>query len=191
MEFALFSPVSDSVQKFPLMQIARLALRSCILPFKYNPMSSKLNTWRILFDFKIWPDRIMVGNCSTQIPSDRVDKKLLRTNKPPVGLIRAICNTIPDFATTQQQTMMGFKAETIGLYSAHRFMPAMLENTKNESLTTKSFTFMNLLLLVVILLLLFGGGGFYWGGPAYGGGGLGLVLLICLIIFLVGGFRRK
>lgn len=50
---------------------------------------------------------------------------------------------------------------------------------------------MNTLLLVIVLLLLFGGGGFYVGGPAYGGGGLGLVLLICLIIFLFGGFRAK
>lgn len=47
---------------------------------------------------------------------------------------------------------------------------------------------MNLLLLVIILLLLFGGGGFYLGGPVYGGSGIGLVLLICLIIFLMGGF---
>lgn len=47
----------------------------------------------------------------------------------------------------------------------------------------------NLLLLVVILLLLFGGGGFYWGGPVIGGSGLGLVLLICLIVYLMGGFQ--
>lgn len=50
---------------------------------------------------------------------------------------------------------------------------------------------MNLLLLVVVLLLLFGGGGFYFGGPVIGGGGLGLVLLICLIAFVMGGFRTK
>ena len=50
---------------------------------------------------------------------------------------------------------------------------------------------MNLILLIVILLLLFGGGGFYIGGPVFGGGGLGLVLLICLVIFLMGGFRTK
>ena len=35
------------------------------------------------------------------------------------------------------------------------------------------------------------GGGFYFGGPAIGGGGLGLVLLIALIIFLMGGFRAR
>jgi hypothetical protein len=51
--------------------------------------------------------------------------------------------------------------------------------------------YMNLLLLVVILLLLFGGGGFYFGGPVIGGSGLGLILLICLIIFLAGGFRGR
>ena len=50
---------------------------------------------------------------------------------------------------------------------------------------------MNLILLFVVLLLLFGGGGFYLGGPAVGGGGLGLILLICLIVFLAGGFRTK
>ena len=50
---------------------------------------------------------------------------------------------------------------------------------------------MNTLLLIIVLLLLFGGGGFYLGGPVYGGSGLGLVLLICLIIFLMGGLRSK
>jgi hypothetical protein len=50
---------------------------------------------------------------------------------------------------------------------------------------------MNPLLLIIILLLIFGGGGFYVGGPAYGGGGLGLVLIICLIIWLMGGFGRR
>jgi hypothetical protein len=50
---------------------------------------------------------------------------------------------------------------------------------------------MNLLVLVIVLLLLFGGGGFYFGGPAIGGGGVGLVLLICLIIYLMGGFRAR
>ena len=48
---------------------------------------------------------------------------------------------------------------------------------------------MNILLLIVVLLLLFGGGGFYLGGPVYGGSGLGLILLICIIVFLAGGFR--
>ena len=50
---------------------------------------------------------------------------------------------------------------------------------------------MNILLLLVVLLLLFGGGGFYFGGPVYGGSGLGLIVLICLIVFLTGGFRRS
>ena len=50
---------------------------------------------------------------------------------------------------------------------------------------------MNLLLLIIVLLLLFGGGGFYIGGPAVGGGGLGLIILICLIIYLFGGFRGR
>jgi len=51
------------------------------------------------------------------------------------------------------------------------------------------FNAMNILLLVVVLLLLFGGGGFYFGGPVIGGSGLGLILLICLVIYFMGGFR--
>ena len=47
---------------------------------------------------------------------------------------------------------------------------------------------MNPLLLIIILLLLFGGGGYYVGGPVYGGSGLGLILLICVIVWLFGGF---
>jgi hypothetical protein len=50
---------------------------------------------------------------------------------------------------------------------------------------------MNPLLLIVILLLLFGGGGFYFGGPVIGGGGLGLILIICLLVYVMGGFRTK
>jgi len=46
---------------------------------------------------------------------------------------------------------------------------------------------MNILLLVVILLLLFGGGGFYLGGPFIGI--LGLILLICSVLYFMGGFR--
>ena len=48
---------------------------------------------------------------------------------------------------------------------------------------------MNLLLLVVVLLLVFGGGGFYFGGPVIGGSGLGLILLMCLVAYFMGGFR--
>jgi uncharacterized membrane protein YccC len=50
---------------------------------------------------------------------------------------------------------------------------------------------MNILLLLVVLLLLFGGGGFYFGGPVIGGSGLGLVLAICLVVYLLGGFRPR
>ena len=48
---------------------------------------------------------------------------------------------------------------------------------------------MNVILLIVVLLLLFGGGGFYLGGPVIGGSGLGLILLICLVVYFAGGFR--
>jgi hypothetical protein len=50
---------------------------------------------------------------------------------------------------------------------------------------------MNPLLLIIVLLLLFGGGGFYLGGPVIGGSGLGLILLVCLVIYLMGGLRSK
>jgi hypothetical protein len=50
---------------------------------------------------------------------------------------------------------------------------------------------MNLLLILVVLILLFGGGGFYYGGPVYGGSGIGLILVICLIVYLMGGFRNR
>jgi hypothetical protein len=50
---------------------------------------------------------------------------------------------------------------------------------------------MNLLLVLLVLFLLFGGCGFYFGGPFLGGGGIGLVLLICIAIYLMGGFRTK
>ena len=48
---------------------------------------------------------------------------------------------------------------------------------------------MNLLIILLVLLLLFGGGGFYFGGPIIGGSGIGLILIICLVNYLMGGFR--
>ncbi len=48
---------------------------------------------------------------------------------------------------------------------------------------------MNPILLILVLLLLFGGGGFYYGGPNYGGSGLGFVMIVCLVVYLLGGFR--
>jgi hypothetical protein len=50
---------------------------------------------------------------------------------------------------------------------------------------------MNLLLVLLVLLLLFGGGGFYFGGPIIGGSGIGLLLVIGLVIYFMGGFRTK
>ena len=52
---------------------------------------------------------------------------------------------------------------------------------------------MNAILLIVVLLLLFGGGGGYYGYSYYGGAGLGgvlgLVLIIAIVFWLVGGRR--
>ena len=49
-----------------------------------------------------------------------------------------------------------------------------------------------MLLLILILILLFGVGGGYWGNrynPSYGVPfGLGTVLVVCLVIWLLGGF---
>jgi hypothetical protein len=50
---------------------------------------------------------------------------------------------------------------------------------------------MNLLFFTLGLLLLFGGGGFYLAGPAIGGEVVGMILLIGVIIYWVGGFRPK
>ena len=50
---------------------------------------------------------------------------------------------------------------------------------------------MNPLLIILVLVLLLGGGGFYYGGPVYGGSGIGLILVICLVVYLLGGFRTK
>jgi hypothetical protein len=32
--------------------------------------------------------------------------------------------------------------------------------------------------------------GFYFGGPAIGGSGIGLIPLICLVVYFMGGFRK-
>jgi hypothetical protein len=40
-------------------------------------------------------------------------------------------------------------------------------------------------------MLLFGGSGFYFGGPGFGGGALGLILLVAVIVYFMGGFRRR
>ena len=50
---------------------------------------------------------------------------------------------------------------------------------------------MNLLFFTLGLLLLFGGGGFYLAGPAIGGEVVGMILLIGVIVYWVGGFRAK
>lgn len=50
---------------------------------------------------------------------------------------------------------------------------------------------MGTILIIVVLLLLFGGGGGYYGYSRYGGAGLGgalgLVLIILLVFWLIGG----
>ncbi|SEE16864.1 Protein of unknown function [Rhizobiales bacterium GAS188] len=52
---------------------------------------------------------------------------------------------------------------------------------------------MGTILLIVVLVLLLGGGGYY-GHTRYGGAGLGgvlgLVLVVCLVLWLVGGLEH-
>ena len=50
---------------------------------------------------------------------------------------------------------------------------------------------MNLSILTTMFLLLLVGCGYYFGGPAIGGSGIALILLTCLIVYLMGGFRAK
>ncbi len=53
---------------------------------------------------------------------------------------------------------------------------------------------MSLLLLIVLLFVLFGGGGYYgyrreyYGGRGFGGL-LGVAVIVCLVIFVLGGFH--
>jgi hypothetical protein len=82
----------------------------------------------------------------------------------------------------------GARARINGITSSLLILPSDLGG-ELASVSVVSGWAMNPLLLIIILLLLFGGGGFYIGGPVYGGSGLGLVLLICLIVYLFGGFR--
>jgi hypothetical protein len=64
-------------------------------------------------------------------------------------------------------------------------------DVREPAALTRYIKAMNSILLVLLLVLLLGGGGFYVGGPVYGGSALGLVLLICLIVYLMGGFRGR
>ena len=55
-----------------------------------------------------------------------------------------------------------------------------------------------MILLILLLFLIFGGGFGWWGNNRYGqttpwagpGIGLGTILVICLILYLFGGFSR-
>jgi hypothetical protein len=52
---------------------------------------------------------------------------------------------------------------------------------------------MDLLIILIVLLLLFGGGGgIYWGmGAGWGLGPIGLILLVLVVVFLLGGVRSR
>jgi hypothetical protein len=69
----------------------------------------------------------------------------------------------------------------LGLGCCHASLGA---NSRQLSLPTR-----DILLLMVVRLRLFGGGGFCFAGLVIGGSGLGLILVICLVIYCPGGFR--
>jgi hypothetical protein len=52
---------------------------------------------------------------------------------------------------------------------------------------------MDLLIILIVLLLLFGGGGgIYWGmGAGWGIGPIGLIVLVLVVVFLLGGVRSR
>ena len=122
-------------------------------------------------------------------------------------------NTVPsryDFALVCRRWLLlgrcrrrpsGFNSVGLHRPSSHWRIPQAKQVIRCEAFTQNpvgsaggmfnGVNFMNLIILLLVLLLLFGGGGFYFGGPVVGGSGLGLVLLICLIIFCLGGFREK
>jgi hypothetical protein len=62
--------------------------------------------------------------------------------------------------------------------------PSKLSNKENP---------MDLLIILIVLLLLFGGGGgIYWGmGAGWGIGPIGLILLVLVVVFLLGGVRSR
>jgi hypothetical protein len=72
----------------------------------------------------------------------------------------------------------------------HRTTPGVRRRPHINLAVVWYLVVVNLLIILLVLLLLFGGGGFYLGGPAIGGGGIGLILVICLVIYFTGGFRR-
>ena len=50
---------------------------------------------------------------------------------------------------------------------------------------------MNLIVIMLVMLLLFGVGGFFVAGPVIGASVLGLMLGLCLFVYLLGAFRTK
>lgn len=49
---------------------------------------------------------------------------------------------------------------------------------------------MPIILIILVVLLLFGGGGYAGYGPVGGGIGLGTVLVVLLVLYLLGVFKR-
>jgi hypothetical protein len=83
----------------------------------------------------------------------------------------------------------GFPERATGEKQPHRKGKRRARNRREADGTMQGI--MNPLLLIIILLLLFGGGGFYWGGPVYGGSAIGLILVICIIMLLMGAFGSR
>jgi hypothetical protein len=77
------------------------------------------------------------------------------------------------------------------LHLTQRSIVFLRHHLRRKSGTQLSTRDMNILLLLLVLLVLSVGGGFYFGGPIIGGGGIGLILLVCLIVYVMGGFRSS
>ena len=94
-----------------------------------------------------------------------------------------------------QEQELGFRThETRSLRSGRVRTPAAIPWVQDpiEPVTPVCYLSpMNMLLLILVLILLFGGGGLYLGGPAIGGVSVRFILLVCLVIYFLGGFRVR
>jgi hypothetical protein len=82
----------------------------------------------------------------------------------------------------------------LGTSQAARHLPVAWGESRGRALrSTHGGIPMSLIVIIIILLLLFGGGGGYYAHRTYGGRGLGgvlgLVLIVILILWLVGGLH--
>lgn len=100
------------------------------------------------------------------------------------------CHVVPTYRTLSRAQVASSAGNPVNRVCAINHLTEV-NAPWNRRFSHDTLIGMNPLVIIIVLLLLFGGGGFYFGGPTYGGGGFGLVLLICLIVYLFGGFRSR